>query len=88
MAWMATLRALINRHRGALDAAWLAGLSALCVALAESNLGTWLFGILLTLHLGALWSWIVRGNDGLDALIVKLAGLSYSVSEKDEEDDD
>ena len=59
---MATFRALINRHREALDAAWLAGLSALCVAMAESNLGTWLFGTLLTFHLGDLWSWLVRGQ--------------------------
>ena len=62
MAWVATFRALINRHREALDAAWLAGLSALCVAMAESNLGTLLFGTLLTFHLGDLWIWVVRGK--------------------------
>ena len=66
MAWVVAPRALINRHRGALGAGWLAGFSALCVGMAESNLGAWMFGGLLTFHLRDLWSWVVRGKGILE----------------------
>lgn len=59
---MKNLRDRIDRYKGPLDAAWLAGLSAILLAIADNNFWTWLAGLSLTLHGQDLLYWIMRGR--------------------------